>query len=386
MDRPLVHIRWQTRSRGGKQYADLRWTEDGVRCRKTLGYTTVAEAERERAAAELRLRAGQRVSQPSSSTGSPLTVADLVVAYLEALEQQRRGTERYRRHELLHCTRIGQHLGDVVADRVGEAHIRRLVAGVLAETPPPPREGEAPLRGLRRRSSVLDLVGCLRRVYRHARDVGLADHSLPRLPRQLVPDDARPPRRLTEADVRLLATTAGEDYPWFGRLVTFLAWCPRRPVALFALRRKDCVRALDETLPRAQRQLYVSRDKAGVGRGWCPLTEPALGALVAQLESTPDDSPDALVWTSARGRPLDAALLAGPLHRAALLAGLEDVRVYDLRKFGATTVYQHVHDLNQVALYTGHRDVRTLFRYLSAPRGAAEAAAGTIGWSDEGEL
>jgi hypothetical protein len=126
--------------------------------------------------------------------------------------------------------------------------------------------------------------------------------------------------------------------------------------------------------------LYVARDKGGVGLGWCPLTEPAFAALVEQLEATSGE-PDDLVWTSETGRELTPGLLWYPFRRAMKAAGVEDVQVYDLRRFGAVSVQARTGDLEVTCEYTGHREVRTLLRYLSARRGVAEEVAGTIGWS-----
>lgn len=387
MQRERVKVMWlQRQDETGRRYAVLRWTEAHARRSRALGFRTPAEADLERGDLEARLRLSLGASPASTSVHAPAaaTVDDLVFSYLEALEAQGRGSERYRRHELLHAQRIGAFLGDHRADRVNEAALRALVHGVLreeVEIPEDPAARRHRARGVRRKSSVLDLVGCLRRVFRHGRDVGLTDRELPRLARNVLPDDARPPRSLTEDDVARLISAGAEVHPWLGRLIQFLAWCPRRPVALLEVRRADCVRILDEDLPRDERLLLIRADKGGIGRGWCPVSEPARQALAAQLEQLEDRSPEARVWSSAQGRPLSASLLAPSLRRAARAAGVADVTVYDLRKFGASKIYALTGDLHVTQRFTGHADVRTLFHYVSTWSGTAERAAPLLTWS-----
>jgi integrase len=387
MSEPVsVRLMWLKRQdRTGRRYAVLRWTVQHARYSRALGYRTLAEADQERGDLEARLRLNLPASPPSTSAGEQGARVDhLVLSYLEALEAQRRGSDRYRRHELLHCQRIGAFLGDVVADRLNEAALRGFVAGVLREEVEIPTDAQARkhrARGVRRKSSILDMLGCLRRVFRHGRDVGLTDHELPRLPRNLLPDDARPPRALTEAEVARLISAAAERHPWLGRLVQLLAWCPRRPIALLDLRVSDCARLRDDRLPREEQLVYIRADKGGVNRGWCPLTEPARQALLGQLAELGDVAGEDRVWTSAQGRPLDASLLAPPLRAAAKRAGLQDVEVYDLRKFGASVVYARTRDLHVTQRFTGHRDVRTLFHYLSTWEGEAERQAPGLTWA-----
>ncbi len=383
---PKVNIRWENRlDDQGLDYAILRWSEGGQRQSRTLGHVTEATAEQQRGDLEARLRLG--LSSPSTTAPAPATVDSLVREYLRVLEDgQGRGGASYRRHEFLHCKRIGTHLGRFRADRLSEAHIRRMATDLLAEVPEIPADPQERMhrqRGMKRKSSVLDLLGCLRRVYRAGRDAGLTDAEAPRVPRNIVPDDRRAARGLTEAEVSALVEGANRAVGgWFGRVLLFLAWCPRRPIAVFALTRADCARALDETVSRKAVQLQIRRDKAGRGRGLCPLAEPALNVLREQLSAMADTRPEALVWTSARGRPLNASLVSPQLRRAAAAAGLEDVNLYDLRKFGASVIYAKTHDLEITRAYTGHEDVHTLLaRYISPQRGTAEDLAVRLTWT-----
>jgi hypothetical protein len=394
-----VGINWQDRAAG--RYATIRWTLDGKRDWENLGYVTEKEAEKRRGDKEAELRLG--LSPQNSKPVGPRVVSDLIDEYLRVIEADRRGTAKHRRREFMFADRIDEHLGHIVANRLTESHVRKLVADALAEEPSPPAEpGARGRKGLGKKSSILDLIGCLRRIYKAGRDAGLCDIEPPRLPRGAIPDDARPARRLTESEVTALVQGARQiislSATWparLARLLLFTAWTPRRPVAILDIRREDCERVLEwaaqqadprkkRTMRRRDVKLYVRRDKAGRGLGWCPLTEPALAVLIEQLATMEDVTPEARVWTSSTGGALTAQLLNDPFERAVAAAGLKDVTLYDLRKFGASTIYHWCKDYEVTAEYTGHEDIATLIdRYITAPEGAADELAARITWRPE---
>jgi hypothetical protein len=384
---PTVHIRPERSSRTGELRTDeqgrhyylARWTKNGERDGEPIGWASPEEAEERRVAIESRLRLGMT---PSDGTSSSATVDDVLKRYLRDLGE--RGlTARHIDNDIDRLAPIGRYLGHIEAKALAKADLDNYVARrkrdhgrkVKGHRVGGGKRGETPAR-----STVLYEVKLLMRAFRVAKKVGYIARDPPEWPSfKSWPVDARPARRLLEHEVAALVAAATAIRPELGRLVQFLAWCPRRPVAVFALRRKDCVRVLDAKLPRKQRQVLFTRDKGGQATGWSPLTEPALEALVEQLEAT-KGGPEDLVFTSETGRPLTPALLFHPFKRAAAAAGLEDVQVYDLRRFGAVTVQGFTQNLEVTCEFTGHRDVRTLLRYLSAPRGAAEELAGRIGW------
>jgi hypothetical protein len=163
-------------------------------------------------------------------------------------------------------------------------------------------------------------------------------------------------------------------------LFTTLAWSGRRPVAVFAVRRKDCDRLLDEDLPRAERLMYWSTDKAGVGRGWGPLPEPALRVLVARARE--GDAPEELLWRSPSGAAWTAAGINRMFARMMERADLTDVQLYDLRRFAITRILSAVGGQTAVARrFTGHNTDQALLRYAFAPQSEAEDMAAQIGWS-----
>lgn len=383
---PTVSLRAERgRQDGELRYWLARWTKNGERDGETIGWATPEEAEERRVGIESRLRLGMT---PSDGTYRSATVDDVIKRYIRDLAE-RGCTPRHLDNDVDRLTPVGRELGHVMAAELGRADLDRYVArrrrdegrmvkgrriggGKRTETPA--------------RRTVHYEIQLLIRAFRVAKKLGFVSCNPPEFPSfKSWPDDGRPARRLLEGEVALLVAGGAEIRPELGRLITFLAWCPRRPVAVFGLRRKDCVRATDTSLPRRQRQAYFIRDKGGVNRGWSPLAEAALDALVEQLEAT-EGGPEDLVWTSETGRALTPALLWYPFKAACRRAELEDVQVYDLRRFGACAVQRVTQDLEVTCEYTGHRDIRTLLRYLSARRGAAEELAVRIGWSPPVEL
>lgn len=374
----------------GRKYYLARWTKNGVRDGETIGWATEEEAEERRVGIESRLRLGMT---PSDGTSRSATVDDVIKRYLRDLGE-RGCTPKHVANDIDRLAPVGRMLGHHLATELTKADLEQYISrrkrdeGVIVKGR---RIGGGKRSETPARRTVHYEVRLLIRAYRFAKKLGFIACSPPEFPSfKGWPDDGRPARRLLEGEVGALIEAAAEVRPELGRLVQFLAWCPRRPVAVFGLRRKDCARVLDERLPRKQRQVLITRDKAGVNRGWCPLTEPALEALVAQLRATEGTAeaparPEALVWSSETGRELTPPLLWAPFQRAVRAAGLEDVQVYDLRRFGAVTVQGFTQNLEVTCEFTGHQDVRTLLRYLSAPRGAAEEIAGRIGWAPEAE-
>lgn len=175
-----------------------------------------------------------------------------------------------------------------------------------------------------------------------------------------------------------------DDRPSLGlvTLLQVLAWSGRRPIAVFGVRRRDCERIVDQELDRKDRLMYWERDKGGVNRGWGPVAEPALEALVARCAEVHD--PDALLWTTPTGLEWTPERISRIFARCVQRAGLRDVEPYDLRRFAVTQILNACRGQFKVAqVYTGHKTVQSLLRYAYAPQGAAEDLAGRIGWTRE---
>jgi len=377
--RTIVRIRAEDEpDEEGRSRWLARWTLAGERKSETLpGRLTPAEAAELAEDWQHRIRRGKL---PSDELSSRWTVRDLLRFYLRDLAEQG-SSPRHIDNESDRIEQLVRGLGHLDAEGLDQGDLEAYV-GRRRKDPGRTVKGHnvgGGRRGTPARSTVEQEIALVVRAYRVARKRRRITVDPP--PRPVMkgwPEDARPKRRLTEDEVSRLVAAA--ERPELARLIEFLAWCPRRPVAVFGIRRRDCARVLDERLPRRERQVFVRRDKGGHSTGWSPLPEPALGVLVRQLQAT-TGGPDDLVWTSETGRELTPALLWYPFRRAALAAGLEDVQVYDLRRFGAVQVQAITRDLEVTCEYSGHRDVRTLLRYLSARRGVAEDLAPTIGWT-----
>lgn len=377
--RTIVRIREEDEpDEDGRSRWLARWTLAGERRSEALpGRLTPEEAAELAEDWQHRIRRGKQHSDGSSTRW---TVRDLLRFYGRDLTEQG-VSARHIDNESDRIEQLVRGLGHLDAEGLDQGDLEAYVArrrrdpGRVVKG----RNVGGGRRGTPARSTVEQEIALLIRAYRVARKRRrITTDPPPRPTMKGWPEDARPKRRLTEGEVARLVSAA--ERPDLARLLEFMAWCPRRPIAIFGIRRRDCVRVLDDRLPRRERQVFVQRDKGGHSTGWSPLTEPALGVLVRQLTET-EGAPDDLVWTSETGRELTPALLWYPFQRAAIAAGLADVQVYDLRRFGSVQVQAVTRDLEVTCEYTGHRDVRTLLRYLSARRGVAEDLAPTIGWT-----
>jgi integrase len=414
---PRVHIEWDPRrvNEMGLTYALLRWVEDGTKAKEPIDHVTPEQAEELRADKEAEIRARRLglipTSSPSSQPARAATVADAVLHYLVQLPTMpgKPDHHRWERTRSLHLDRL---LGPVALDKLTASRLKGYVSKRKGEPNEPRKRGDPERRrrnGDRvkalppastagpRRITVFNEVCCLRRIVKAFHEAGQTTvTTLPRAKELFAgwEEDHRPARRLTETEITQLINAgtyvtpsgsfAGTDRSWVGRLIGFLAWCPRRPVAVFGVRIRDCAKAVDASLPRSARLLWVERDKGGKGRGWSPLTAPALGFLVEQVEArvAAGAGPDDLVWVTELGNEWTAQKWWRVVQNVAARAGLEDVTTYDLRKFGAAQVYRRKPNLKVVMQYSGHKNPAVLLRnYIFPDKDEAEEAAETIGWS-----
>lgn len=428
--------------RQGRLYWRIRGPDPSTGRRVTLATGRWTETEAE---AELeRYRAKKTLGLELRDASTKLSrVSELVTLYTAEMGERLGADHPYVVQETNRLAHVIVHLGSLAIEGVLRHHLEGYAARRRAD---PCRTGRPVAR-----KSIVEELNSLRRAFavgKSLRRIAVDPPLFPSL--KAVPDDARPARRLTEAEVRALVTAAAaeddalgapglpgagtrsrelfdlvtarsgittselraqlssndlailrtmaargrfvvdgdrwsvaEDLPtdaglW--SLLTVLAWSGRRPVAVFGARRRDCERLLDTSLPRADRLMFWAQDKAGVGRGLGPVTEPALQAIVDRAQRVTD--PGALLWTTARGLPWTPERLSRVFDRIAARAGVEDVQPYDLRRFAVTQILAEAQGQIAVAQqYTGHRSTRALLRYLYAPQGAAEALAQAIGWS-----
>jgi hypothetical protein len=333
-----------------------------------------AEAEEARADHEAALRLGK--TSPLDS--SVVRVRDVLAAYLRDLGD-RPVTRAYVELELARCRVLGQHLGQLAAEAVVTATLARYLGDRRRE---PTTRGEPP-----RRSSLGMEIDTIRRALRLAIDTRTITGAVPAAPTGRLADDARPRRRLTEAEVgRLIEAghldrTEGErparHASGLGWLWQVLAWSGRRPVAILAVEVDDLSRLLDDSLPREQQLVRWTRDKGGVGRGYAPVTEPAREALIARAREVGAGR----LWDLAAAKALHR-----PLRRCAALAEVDDVQPYDLRRFAVTRILAACGGeggIRAAMRFTGHTQPSTLLHYAYEQPGEAEAVAERIGWTPQ---
>jgi site-specific recombinase XerC len=411
---PRVHIEPDPRrtDEQGRPYLLLRWRADGKSNKEPIGHLSSEEAEERRADKEAELRLGITPTSPASRPlEQPATVADAVEHFLAELPNMP-GKPDHHRWETTRALHLDRLLGTVALTGLTSSRLRAYVTKRKGEHNEPrkrkDRDEVVPERQERRRKlapqvlthprrvTVQNELSCLRRIVKAWGETG---HTVPVLPatKDLLKgweEDHRPPRQLTEGDVRALVaagtytvtsgTFKGRDRSKVGRLIGFLAWCPRRPVAVFALRMKDCSRVTEPGLERKERRIWFERDKGGKKRGFTPLTGPALRYLRDQLEARAKEGakPDDLVWVTENGHPWTAQTFWRVVKATAARAKLEDVTTYDLRKFGAAMVYRRKSNLKVVMQYSGHKNPSVLLKnYIFPERDEAEEAAEHIEWS-----
>jgi integrase len=293
----------------------------------------------------------------------------VVIAYVEEIAARLGDDHAYVVSETQRTSHVAALLGDLRADRVSTQHLERYAARRRLE---PCRTGRPVAR-----KSLREEIAAWQRAVRCLHDLGRIDYAPCKAPRlKSIPSDARPERRLTEAEVAALLRAAEHEGVW--SLMATLAWSGRRPIAVFAAHVEDCARVLDDDLAREHRLMWWREDKGGVGRGWGPVTDPAYAALRGEAaERLPGR-----LWLTGYGNEWTAVRLSRVFDRIAERAGVEEVQPYDLRRFACTTIVGAVGGRLAVAQqYTGHRTVQSLLRYVYAPQGEAERAAAGIGWS-----
>jgi integrase len=350
-----VGIRIVRRRGEGEMYAQLRWTLDGVERTEAIGWTTKegVDAAIERKQAELLLGVSQTESRPRPT----VTVGYLIGEYAGDLEQRNVGGPGYRTNIENRSVPLTRHLGRIDIGRFTlrdvEAYVatrRRELVGRMVNRLP-------------KRSTVMDELALLRRVITATRTWGEHNTEWPGMPSMKGwPEDARPPRRVSDTEHEALVAEAAKVRPELGHLFGFLGWCPRRPVAIFALRRQDVVRALDPSY-RGNDLVYFEKDKGGVGRGWGPLLPEARQILQDHLEGT-IGPPEELVFRTFHKRPFDSNAANLMLRRyLGPRAKVADVHPYDLRKLAAVRAYEAVgRSLKATCRFTGHKQPEVLLR------------------------
>jgi hypothetical protein len=392
-----VSIVWEGPTREGarpkekERQARLRWREPGgARSSRRLGWVTQLEAERLRAEREADLRRG--VEQPTSSRG--LDVAEMLGLYVGSVDESPTSAS-HKGRVVVDCENIARHLGEFLVEAITGAHVTKYVAL---------RSKERVLRARRKRSgedddawaerraaariaeggkpvsstAIRNELATLRRAMKWAKDAGHTTTAAAPAPhRKAMRKDARPARKLTEAEAGRLIDAAGPHRT----LVQVFAWSGRRPVAIFALRVRDCLRVIDDTLPRNDRQAFWSRDKADEGTGWGKLTEPAYEAIRQRVRELGPGSGDRLLWTKDNGKPWASTDWPKAFRWIALRAGVAGVVTYDLRKHACAQILAATKSAPEAILYSGHKTVEVFMRNYAYAVEGGEVPSSAIGWT-----
>ena len=157
---------------------------------------------------------------------------------------------------------------------------------------------------------------------------------------------ADPPRarRLLEGEFQRLMTAAdGCRNPHVKPFIRF--------AVLTAMRRGEILRMEWADLDRAKRLLRIPSTKTGVART-IPLSSEAILVLEEQLAKH-----------ASRPFPLTVESFDMAWKRLLARSGIQDLHFHDLRHEGITAFFERGLSIPEVALISGHRDPRMLFRY-----------------------
>jgi integrase len=168
---------------------------------------------------------------------------------------------------------------------------------------------------------------------------------------RLVCPSNRRERRLRDGELHRIMEAAGKTR---NQLIL--------PIILFAvetgLRRSEILAATWDHLDLGNRVLSVPRAKNGHPRS-IPLTKTAIAILEHLETKTADD---------ARLFPTTANALRLSWERLLQRAAIEDLRFHDLRHEAISRFFEMGLTAPEVALISGHRDMRMLFRYAHPQR------------------
>lgn len=171
-------------------------------------------------------------------------------------------------------------------------------------------------------------------------------------------------RRLAPGEYERLQVALGRTRnPWISPIVEFAIHTAMRRGEILALRW--------EQVNLSQRTAYIADSKTGV-----PRTIPLLDGALGVLESLRDNADE-----SGRVFPVSMEALKQAWERVRTRAGLEDFHFHDLRHEAISRFCEMGLTLPEVALISGHKDPRMLFRYVNLrPADLAQKLSGKT-WS-----
>ncbi|RQH12749.1 site-specific integrase [Bradyrhizobium sp. RP6] len=191
----------------------------------------------------------------------------------------------------------------------------------------------------------------LRHMFEIARDEwGMPVERNPVKKLKLDAQDQRRERRLREGEFdRLIEAAKSRRNPLIGSIIRFAVATGMRRGEILGVRWKH--------VDRAQRSLLIPDTKTGQSRT-IPLIASALEVLA---ERRRDDE---------RVFPITANAFRLAWERVKFNAGIEDLHFHDLRHEAISLFFEKGLSTPEVALISGHKDLRMLFRYAHAARQA----------------
>lgn len=188
------------------------------------------------------------------------------------------------------------------------------------------------------------------------------------------PRDVKP---LTPAELVKVAEEVPEQYR---AAVPVAAWCGLRFGELIELRRKDVHVAGDSMTLRIRRAATVVHDKTAPVHNTLVVGAPKTDAgkrdvtvpphvaeiLRGHMKAHTGNGPEALVFTTTRGRRLSQTAFTKSLKRGFAAVGKPDMRVHDLRHVGATLAAQAGATTKELMSRIGHTTPAMAMRYQIA--------------------
>jgi integrase len=284
-------------------------------------------------ARQIELQADRNELPPDPKALQRITLADLVRRYRDTISVKKRGHDRelyiltpFLAHRL--CSR---RLSELRSDDFAAYRDERL-REVLPAT-------------VKRQTAVL------RHLFEIARDEwGLPIRENPVGKLKFLSADQRRERRLRPGEFeRLLEAARTCRNPLIGPIV--------RVAVETAMRRSEILSVTAEALELKNRCLVIGRTKNGDPRT-IPLSSAAIDILQTRLRDTP------------QGRlfPVTANAFRLAWERLRKRAGIVDLRFHDLRHEAISRLFEKSLTTPEVALISGHRDMRMLLRYSHALR------------------
>ncbi|MEY9424929.1 integrase [Bradyrhizobium ottawaense] len=176
--------------------------------------------------------------------------------------------------------------------------------------------------------------------------------------------DQRRERRLREGEFsRLIEAAKSRRNPLIESVIRFAVATGMRRGEILAVRWKH--------VDRAQRSLLIPDTKTGQSRT-IPLVAAALEVLAEQRQD------------AERVFPITANAFRLAWERVRLKAGVEDLHFHDLRHDAISRFFELGLSVPEVALISGHKDLRMLFRYAHAARQAILAKLEGATGSEQG--